>query len=175
MNISKISVLAGIVFGAISTNAFSETGTLTMSGEVTEQSCFIPLPEMTRVLTIEDIDASVLDPASPNTAVASQDFSFNVADCPAGTNNVGVTFNFEADANNPNYMKNNGVAEGVLLGITQENDTPITDGETILSADLDPNTGAGTINAKIQAYRIGSAPSVGGNISSTASVTLTAN
>lgn len=171
MKISKVSAVAAMVFSLMSVNVIAETGTVTMAGEVTEQSCYIPASQMTRTVAIGEIDGN--DSATPNSAVSSQDLSFNVAGCPAGTNDVGVTFNFEADATNSSYLKNNGNSQGFLLGVTKADDSLITSGSLISSEDFDALTGTGTVNAKIKAYRVASTPVVEGNINSLVSVTLT--
>ncbi|HBJ6378807.1 TPA: type 1 fimbrial protein, partial [Salmonella enterica subsp. enterica serovar Eastbourne] len=100
--------------------------------------------------------------------------AFNVTNCPASTNSVGIKFDYTADATNTQYLANTGTGAGVLLGITDDADALVANGGTVNAADLDTTAGTATVNAKVQAYRTAAdvAGITVGNIASTATVTV---
>ncbi|WP_343552838.1 fimbrial protein [Pantoea sp.] len=169
----KKSVLGAIlVMGMTSASAFAaNNGTITFSGAITDGSCQIPVSQMTRTINLDNVGASDLNTASIGTSVQEEALQFDAAYCPNTVTDVAVQFDFTPDATNSQYIANTGDAQGVLFGITDANDTLVANGGSV-AADAVSGTGTATVNAKIRAYRVGSAAPVAGSIASTATVTL---
>lgn len=164
-------VVAAMYSGAVTAN----TGTMTMSGEVTENTCLVPSTQLNQSVNLAELDFEAVNNADENSSVGNTTFKFDVTGCPASTNSVGIRFDFATDGAGSKYMKNDGDARGIVFGITDSNNDLKDSGETITASDLDTSTGTATINAKLHAYRVGSANPVAGDIASAATVTFETN
>ncbi|EJT7259157.1 type 1 fimbrial protein [Salmonella enterica] len=150
----------------------TETGTITVTGNVVGVTCEVPAAQLTRTINVPEIDQSVLTAAGKGAAVtgASTAFQFDVTKCPTSVKRVGVRFDYTGDTAFPALMKNTGTAKGVLLGISKDTDTTaITTGTSVDAASI--ANGAATVKAKVNAYRTTEAV-VAGDIASTATVTV---
>ncbi|ELI8702898.1 type 1 fimbrial protein [Salmonella enterica] len=150
----------------------TETGTITVTGNVVGVTCEVPAAQLTRTINVPEIDQSVLTAAGKGAAVtgASTAFQFDVTKCPTSVKRVGVRFDYTGDTAFPALMKNTGTAKGVLLGISKDADTDAIATGTSVDADAIAN-GAATVKAKVNAYRTSEAVAAG-DIASTATVTL---
>ncbi|EMZ7035334.1 type 1 fimbrial protein [Salmonella enterica] len=172
----KLLVVAVLSAMGMSTASAAVNGTLTITGNVTAQTCEIDAAQLTRTVDLGEITKG----ASMNVAVdapiqgVGKPLTFNVTKCPASTTSVGVKFDFTADTAKPQFMKNTGTGAGVLLGITDSSDDLVASGGTVNATDLDAKAGTATVNAKVQAYRIAvnDAGITAGDIASTATVTV---
>ncbi|ECL8479783.1 type 1 fimbrial protein [Salmonella enterica] len=171
-----MKLLAIAVLSAAGMSAASATtnGTLTITGNVVDQSCEVDAAQLTRTVDLGEITQGTIMAVAQNASVTSKPLVFNVTNCPVGTNSVGIKFAYTADATNTQYLANTGTGTGVLLGITDNTDALVTNNGTVDAADLDATAGTATVNAKVQAYRT-AADATGitaGNIASTATVTV---
>ncbi|WP_455844783.1 fimbrial protein [Pantoea agglomerans] len=172
MTIKKSVISAAIAMGLISTSVFANnTGTIDFSGSVANGSCQIPASQMTKIVDLGEITTAEINAASAGQSVKQQPLQFDVSLCPSNITDVAVQFDFTPDATNTQYITQTGDAEGVLFGITDANDALVANAGQV-AADAAVSGGAATVNAKIQAYRIGTENAVGGSLASTATVTL---
>ncbi|WP_413676617.1 fimbrial protein [Pantoea dispersa] len=174
MDMIKKALLASMVLGGTLSPAVAVTGTMSFNTSVAASSCTVPTDQLTREITLAEITSGEINNASEGDRIKSENLTFDFMTCPPTTANVGIQFDFNSDPTNTSHMANSGSAEGVLLGITNINDQLQTSGSIVQSTDFDPNTGTGTVNAKVSAYKVGSAPPVPGTIESTATITIVA-
>ncbi|NWA62460.1 type 1 fimbrial protein [Pantoea sp. B9002] len=171
--INKKIIFTAITSVLLSNVAFAnETGTVTMSGNVSGATCQVPLDQLTRTIDFSELTTAQILEKADSESISSKNIDFDVTGCPTSVTNVGVKFDFTADASNPKYLANNGDAEGVAFGVTDAADTLINNGDEISASNYNTGTGTAQVNAKIQAYRVGNSTPVEGLISSTAIVTL---
>lgn len=171
MKVVKYSVLS-ILLGASFASGATETGTLTITGNVVDQTCEVPAAQLIQSVTIPEIGQAALTGTAENAAVpnVSVPLQFDVTNCPASVSRVGIRFDYTADGSYATYMQNTGSATGVLLGISKDSDTTPVASATSIDATNIAN-GAATVSAKVNAYRT-SAAIAAGDIASTATVTV---
>ncbi|SUY95167.1 major fimbrial subunit [Citrobacter freundii] len=178
MKLSKLT-LALATFATIASGAASAAtnGTLTITGNIVDQTCEVDASQMTRTVDLGSILPSAIKAAAVNDSLTSQPLTFDVTNCPASTTGVGIKFDFTPDVNSTQYMANTGTGAGVLLGITDDADTLVTKGGVVNAANLDTTTGTATVSAKVHAYRVAAADAdiTAGDIASTATVTIEQN
>lgn len=173
-NCMKLLAIAVLSAAGMSAASATTNGTLTITGTVVDQTCEVDAAQLIRTVDLGDITQGTITAATQNASVANQPLAFNVTNCPASTNSVGIKFDYTADATNTQYLANTGTGAGVLLGITDDTDALVANGGTVNAADLDKTAGTATVNAKVQAYRTAAADAdvTTGNIASTATVTV---
>ena len=173
MNKISISLLSGMMLATMvpAVNA-DDTGTITFNATITDASCVVPADQLTRTINLATITPESLSNAAAGEKMTSTPMSFDFTSCPATASNVGIKFDYTADAAHSDYMANTGDASGVLLGITDSADVLQPNNATVLSSDFDAATGSGTVNAKVAAYRVGTEAPVAGDIASQATVTV---
>ncbi|EDU8805694.1 type 1 fimbrial protein [Salmonella enterica subsp. enterica] len=173
-NCMKLLAIAVLSAAGMSAASATTNGTLTITGNVADQTCEVDAAQLTRTVDLGNITQGAIKAAAQNASVANQPLVFNVTACPASVQSVGIKFNYTADATNTQYLANTGTGAGVLLGITDDKDALIVNGGTVNAADLDTKAGTATVNAKVQAYRTAAtdADITAGDIASTATVTV---
>ncbi|EAA3138413.1 type 1 fimbrial protein [Salmonella enterica subsp. enterica] len=176
MRFLKLSLLAALATGACMANAATQ-GTLTITGNIVDQTCEVDAAQMTRTVDFGDIGKAAITAAAVDGSITSKPLVFDFTKCPASTTDVGIRFDFTPDANHTNYLSNTGTGAGVLLGVTDENDNLEQSGGVVLATNLDKTAGTATVNAKVHAYRTAAtdADITAGNIASTATVTINQN
>lgn len=167
-SISSVVALTALL-SATSMSASAET--LTVTGHVAANSCIIPADQMTRTIDIPAFQQAAVSEASDGQTLEEQAFSFSVSGCPSSVSRVGVKFSYQPDATNPFYMANTGDATGVAFAIADAANNLVANNTNIMSADYDNSTGAGSINAKVRAFRT-AADAGAGDITSTATVEI---
>ncbi|WP_455851575.1 fimbrial protein [Pantoea endophytica] len=153
----------------------NNTGTVTFAGAITEQACTVPANQMNQQIDMTGMTPESLIAADEDESVAERAFTFNVTDCPAGLTNVGIKFDYNPDSSNNQYLSNSGTATGVAFGITDKNNVLKNTSEIINADNYDGTTGTATVEAKLRAYRVGTAAPETGSVESTATVTLITN
>ncbi|EBD6170959.1 type 1 fimbrial protein [Salmonella enterica] len=174
-NAMKLLAVAVLSVAGMSAASAATQGTLTITGNVVDQTCEVDASQLTRTVDLGDITQGAIMAAAQNASVTSKPLTFDVTKCPASTTGVGIKFEYTTDATNTQYLENTGNGKGVLLGITDDTDTLVTPGNVVNAANL--NGGNATVNAKVQAYRTAAADTdvTAGNIASTATVTVVMN
>ncbi|ECC7613534.1 type 1 fimbrial protein [Salmonella enterica] len=173
-NRMKLLTIAVLSVVGISAASAATTGTLTITGNVTDQTCEVSAAQLTRTVDLGDITLGNIQAVAQKASVSSKPLVFNVTKCPASTKSVGIKFAYTADKTNTQYLANTGAGKGVLLGITDNADALVANGGVVKAADLNVTAGTATVNAKVQAYRTAAANTdiTAGNIASTATVTV---
>ena len=171
-----MKLLAVVVLSAagMSAASASTTGTITITGNVIDQTCEVDAAQLTRTIDFGDLSMGNITAVAQNASVTSKPLVFGVTKCPASINGVGIKFDYTADATNTQYITNTGDGTGALFGITDNNDQSVVNGGTVWADDLDATAGTATVNAKVHVYRTGATEAdVGaGAINSTATVTV---
>lgn len=173
----KLLAIAVLSAAGMSAASAATQGTLTITGNVVDQTCEVDATQLTRTVDLGEITQGNIIAAAQNASVTSKPLTFDVTKCPASTTSVGIKFDYTTDATNTQYLENTGNGKGVLLGITDDTDTLVTAGGVVKAANLDTTAGTATVNAKVQAYRTAVADTdvTAGNIASTATVTVAMN
>ncbi|EDQ2188820.1 type 1 fimbrial protein [Salmonella enterica] len=176
-NAMKLLAIAVLSAAGMSAASAATQGTLTITGNVVDQTCEVNAAQLTRTVDLGDITQGAIKAAAQHASITSKPLVFDVTKCPASTKSVGIKFDFTADAAGNQYLSNTGNGKGVLLGITDDTDTLVTAGGVVNAANLDTTAGTATVNAKVQAYRTAAADTdvTAGNIASTATVTVAMN
>lgn len=176
MRFLKLSLLTVLVTGSCMANA-STQGTLTVTGNVVDQTCEVDAAQMTRTVDLGDIAKGNIMAAAVDGSVISRPLKFDLTKCPASAQSVGIHFEFTPDANHTTYLSNTGTGAGVLLGITDDQDNLEQSGGVVLATNLNTTAGTATVNAKVHAYRTAATDVdiTAGNIASTATVTINQN
>lgn len=176
-NCMKLLAIAVLSAAGMSAASAATQGTLTVTGNVVDQTCEVAAAQLTRTVDLGDITQGTIKAAAQNASVANQPLVFAVTGCPASATGVGIKFDYTADATNTQYLANTGNGKGVLLGITDDADALVAPGGKVSAANLDTTAGTATVNAKVQAYRTAAtdADIAAGNIASTATVTVVMN
>ncbi|WP_395537073.1 fimbrial protein [Klebsiella pneumoniae] len=172
----KLSLLSALVAGSCVANATTQ-GSLTVVGNVVEQTCQIDAAQMTRTVELGDISKGAINAVAVDGSVTSKPLVFDLTKCPADIGGVGIRFDFTPDANHTDSGTSVTQVVGVLLGVTDENDNLEQSGGVVLSTNLDKAAGTATVNAKVHAYRTAAtdADITAGNVASTATVTINQN
>ncbi|ELM3433209.1 type 1 fimbrial protein [Salmonella enterica] len=176
-NTMKLLAIAVLSVAGMSAASAATNGTLTITGNVVDQTCEVAAGQMTRTIDLGDITQGTIKAAAQHASITSKPLTFDVTKCPASTKGVSIKFDFTADAAGNQYLSNTGKGKGVLLGITDGTDKAVQTGGTVAAANLDAKAGTATVNAKVHAYRTAAtdADITAGNIASTATVTVEAN
>ncbi|ELC4346692.1 type 1 fimbrial protein [Salmonella enterica] len=176
-NAMKLLAIAVLSAAGMSAASAATQGTLTITGNVVDQTCEVDASQLTRTVDLGDITQGAIMAAAQNASVTSKPLTFDVTKCPASITGVGIKFDYTTDATNTQYLANTGKGKGVLLGITDDADALVAPGSVVNAANLDTTTGKATVNAKVQAYRTAAADTdvTAGNIASTATVTVAMN
>ncbi|ASA54197.1 hypothetical protein GX95_24050 (plasmid) [Salmonella enterica subsp. enterica serovar Minnesota] len=176
-NCMKLLAIAVLSAAGMSAASAATQGTLTITGNVVDQTCEVDASQLTRTVDLGDITQGAIMAAAQNASVTSKPLTFDVTNCPASTTGVGIKFEYTTDATNTQYLANTGKGTGVLLGITDDADALVAPDGVVNAANLDTTTGNATVNAKVQAYRTAVADTdvTAGNIASTATVTVAMN
>lgn len=174
MKLLAIAVLSAAGMSAVSA---ATQGTLTITGNVVDQTCEVDASQLTRTVDLGEITQGTIMAAAQNASVSHKPLVFDVTKCPASATGVGIKFEYTTDTTNTQYLANTGNGKGVLLGITDDADALVAPGSVVKAANLDTTTGNATVNAKVQAYRTAAADTdiTAGNIASTATVTVVMN
>ncbi|EJS8185636.1 type 1 fimbrial protein [Salmonella enterica] len=176
-NAMKLLAIAVLSAAGMSAASAATQGTLTITGNVVDQTCEVDASQLTRTVDLGDITQGAIMAVAQNASVTSKPLTFDVTKCPASTTGVGIKFDYTTDATNTQYLENTGNGKGVLLGITDDTDTLVTAGGVVNAANLDTTAGTATVTAKVQAYRTAAADTdvTAGSIASTATVTVAMN
>ncbi|ENF9956064.1 type 1 fimbrial protein [Salmonella enterica] len=174
MKLLAIAVLSAAGMSAVSA---ATQGTLTITGNVVDQTCEVDASQLTRTVDLGEITQGTIMAAAQNASVSHKPLVFDVTKCPASATGVGIKFEYTTDTTNTQYLANTGNGKGVLLGITDDADALVAPGSVVNAANLDTTTGNATVNAKVQAYRTAAADTdvTAGNIASTATVAVVMN
>ncbi|EIS6415766.1 hypothetical protein L0B67_005089, partial [Salmonella enterica] len=87
MNLTKFFVLNVLLYGiSASVNAATETGSVSITGNILDSTCEVPAAQLTRTIMLPEINQSTLSSVANNAVVSgvSQTFQFDV-NCPAAT------------------------------------------------------------------------------------------
>lgn len=173
----KLLAIAVLSAAGMSAASAATQGTLTITGNVVDQTCEVDASQLTRTVDLGEITQGAIMAAAQNASVSHKPLVFDVTKCPASATGVGIKFEYTTDATNTQYLENTGNGKGVLLGITDDADALVAPGSVVNAANLDTTTGNATVNAKVQAYRTAAADTdiTAGNIASTATVTVVMN
>ncbi|EJU5898281.1 type 1 fimbrial protein, partial [Salmonella enterica] len=173
-NAMKLLAIAVLSAAGMSAASAATQGTLTITGNVVDQTCEVDATQLTRTVDLGEITQGNIIAAAQNASVTSKPLTFDVTNCPASATGVGIKFEYTTDTTNTQYLENTGDGKGVLLGITDDADALVAPGGVVKAANLDTTTGNATVNAKVQAYRTAAADTdiTAGNIASTATVTV---
>ncbi|EDI7542733.1 hypothetical protein GD466_25665 [Salmonella enterica] len=176
-NAMKLLAIAVLSAAGMSAASAATQGTLTITGNVVDQTCEVDASQLTRTVDLGEITQGTIMAAAQNASVSHKPLVFDVTKCPASATGVGIKFEYTTDATNTQYLENTGNGKGVLLGITDDADALVAPGGVVNAANLDTTTGNATVNAKVQAYRTAAADTdiTAGNIASTATVTVVMN
>ncbi|ECC2872565.1 type 1 fimbrial protein [Salmonella enterica subsp. enterica] len=176
-NAMKLLAIAVLSAAGMSAASAATQGTLTITGNVVDQTCEVDATQLTRTVDLGEITQGNIMAAAQNASVISKPLTFDVTNCPASATGVGIKFEYTTDTTNTQYLENTGDGKGVLLGITDDADALVAPGGVVNAANLDTTTGNATVNAKVQAYRTATADTdiTVGNIASTATVTVAMN
>lgn len=172
MKLLAVAVLSAVGMSAASA---ATNGTLTITGNVVDQTCEVDAAQLTRTVDLGEITQGDIMAVAQNASVNNKPLVFDVTNCPASAAGVGIKFDYTTDATNTQYLANTGNGKGVLLGITDGADALVAPGNVVNAANL--NAGNATVNAKVQAYRTAAADTdiTAGNVASTATVTVVMN
>ncbi|MCT7099192.1 type 1 fimbrial protein [Salmonella enterica subsp. enterica serovar Sandiego] len=118
----KLLAIAVLSAAGMSAASAATQGTLTITGNVVDQTCEVAAAQLTRTVDLGDITQGIIKAAAQNASVANQPLVFAVTGCPASATGVGIKFDYTADATNTQYLANTGNGKGVLLGITDDAD-----------------------------------------------------
>ncbi|EHU9228231.1 type 1 fimbrial protein [Salmonella enterica] len=176
-NCMKLLAIAVLSAAGMSVASAVTNGTLTITGNVVDQTCEVDASQLTRTVDLGEITQGNIMAVAQNASVSHKPLVFDVTNCPASATGVGIKFEYTTDATNTQYLENTGNGKGVLLGITDDADALVAPGGVVNAANLDTTTGNATVNAKVQAYRTAAADTdvTAGNIASTATVTVVMN
>ncbi|EAY4424187.1 type 1 fimbrial protein [Salmonella enterica] len=176
-NAMKLLAIAVLSAAGMSAASAATQGTLTITGNVVDQTCEVDASQLTRTVDLGEITQGTIMAAAQNASVSHKPLVFDVTKCPASATGVGIKFEYTTDTTNTQYLANTGNGKGVLLGITDDADALVAPGSVVNAANLDTTTGNATVNAKVQAYRTAAADTdiTAGNIASTATVTVVMN
>lgn len=180
MKLSNIALCLTSAALMLSANAFADnsTGSVHITGQVLDATCTIDASQLNQTVDLGAIQSSALTAVGPGAIVTSKPVNFTLTNCPKSLDKLGIRFNYTADAAG-NYMENTGTAKGVLLGISnpaETGNTAIATGASIGSLDYDPTAGGNaTINAQVNAYRIGTDTPTEGTIASVSQVVVAYN
>ncbi|EAA6839367.1 type 1 fimbrial protein [Salmonella enterica] len=176
-NAMKLLAIAVLSAAGMSAASAATQGTLTITGNVVDQTCEVDASQLTRTVDLGEITQGTIMAAAQNASVSHKPLVFDVINCPASATGVGIKFEYTTDTTNTQYLANTGNGKGVLLGITDDADALVAPGSVVNAANLDTTTGNATVNAKVQAYRTAAADTdiTAGNIASTATVTVVMN
>ncbi|EOC8587444.1 fimbrial protein [Salmonella enterica subsp. enterica serovar Minnesota] len=174
-NCMKLLAIAVLSAAGMSAASAAVNGTLTITGNVVDQTCEVDASQLTRTVDLGGITQGTIMAAAQNASVSHKPLVFDVINCPASATGVGIKFEYTTDTTNTQYLANTGNGKGVLLGITDDADALVAPGGVVNAANL--NGGNATVNAKVQAYRTAAtdADVTAGNIASTATVTVVMN
>ncbi|EGK9149262.1 type 1 fimbrial protein [Salmonella enterica] len=173
-----MKIVKSFLFALLAASGFShaDLGTLTFQGTIAQQTCQVAAAQLTRTLAFDDlIDISSIQSLAIDGVAASKNFQFDVTNCPAAINDVGIRFDYQADSAHPNYMAKNASSkgDGVLLGISAKDDTIAKPSGSVIQAASISN-GNATVEAKLNAYKVSQELSPG-SIISQSTVTVTYN
>ncbi|EIB6398869.1 type 1 fimbrial protein [Salmonella enterica] len=176
-NAMKLLAIAVLSAAGMSAASATTQGTLTITGNVVDQTCEVDASQLTRTVDLGEITQGNIMAVAQNASVSNKPLVFDVTNCPASAAGVGIKFDYTTDTTNTQYLENTGNGKGVLLGITDDADALVAPGSVVNAANLDTTTGKATVNAKVQAYRTAAADTdvTAGNIASTATVTVVMN
>lgn len=176
-NYMKLLAVAVLSAAGMSAASATTNGTLTITGNVVDQTCEVDAAQLTRTVDLGGITQGTITAAAQKASVASQPLRFDVTNCPASTTSVGIKFDYTTASGTIAYLDNTGNGKGVLLGITDDADALVVPGDQVSAKNLDTTAGTATVNAKVQAYRTAAtdADITAGNIASTATVTVVTN
>lgn len=178
MNFNKIIAVSVLMAGVITVPVYAavsnDAGSLKVTGSFVDSSCLITQSQLDQKIAFDDLSKSEVNAIALDGVVISKPLTFKITDCPAGTDNIGIKFNFTPVDFGKNYLKNTGEGQGALFGISSGIDTtPIATDSKVYSADV-LNEGTATVNAQVSIYRTAADYHVG-DLSSTANVTLVYN
>ncbi|HFI9138267.1 TPA: fimbrial protein [Escherichia coli] len=163
-------VLAGLSSGVVFAD---DSGSVHVAGTIVDASCLIASSQLTRTVDFGDIDAHDVSGVGVGAVVKTEPLAFDITDCPASTNQVGIRFDYTANADGQNYLQNTGDAAGALFGISSDaDDTAVASGTALYAASI--TDGAATVNAKANLYHVDDTYTPG-SLTSTANVTLVYN
>ncbi|EKK6578952.1 type 1 fimbrial protein, partial [Salmonella enterica] len=135
-NCMKLLAIAVLSAAGMSAASAATQGTLTITGNVVDQTCEVAAAQLTRTVDLGNITQGTIKAAAQNASVANQPLVFAVTGCPASATGVGIKFDYTADATNTQYLANTGNGKGVLLGITDESDALVAPGGVVNAANL---------------------------------------
>ncbi|EBO6445969.1 type 1 fimbrial protein [Salmonella enterica] len=176
-NAMKLLAIAVLSAAGMSAASAATQGTLTITGNVVDQTCQVDASQLTRTVDLGDITQETIMATATRGTVVSKPFVFNFTGCPASTTGVGIKFDYKTSGNFADVMENTGNGKGILLSITDDADNPVKPGDKVSATNLDTTAGTATVNAKVEAVRIAASDAdiTAGNIASTATVTVVMN
>lgn len=177
MNFNKAIAVSVLMVGIINVPVYAAvdntSGSLHVTGSFVDSSCLITQDQLTKTIHFADISKTTLTAVAQDAVVISQPLTFNITNCPADTNSVGIKFDFDKVDFGQNYIKNTGMGKGAAFGVSSDlNTNPIAPGGKVDTTAF--NEQAATINAQVNIYRTAENYTEGG-LESTANVTLVYN
>lgn len=171
----KNTIIASAVLASVmSSQVFAdETGSVKVTGVVTASSCVVTQNQLDKTIDFGNIAKSDVTSAGVGAVAKTEPLAFDITGCPTATNQVGIRFDYTANADGQNYLQNTGDAAGALFGISSDtDDTAVASGTALYAASI--TDGAATVNAKANLYHVDDTYTPG-SLTSTANVTLVYN
>lgn len=164
--VSLAFTLSGVV------HADTDTGKLTVTGNIVASTCTVPQNELTRTVVFNPAhlnDINALTVGGLLTA-ETKPLNFDVTGCPgADGSNVSIRFDYAPEASTTDYLSNSGVANGVLIGINKKGvPERLTPASLVTSAIAG---GGATIETEANLYKTQTTVTAG-SIASTMNVTI---
>ncbi|CAI1016966.1 fimbrial protein [Serratia quinivorans] len=176
MNFNKAIAVSVLMVGISTVPAYAadnDAGSVHVQGTFVDSSCLIAQNELDKQIDFGDFAKSTVSAVAQDGVVFSKPLTFNITNCPAITNSVGIKFDFDQVDFGKNYIKNTGMGKGAVFGISSGLDTnAIPTGSKIETTAFNEQTA--TINAQVNIYRTAENYTVG-DLKSTANVTLVYN
>ncbi|EBL6422656.1 type 1 fimbrial protein, partial [Salmonella enterica subsp. enterica serovar Give] len=107
-NCMKLLAIAVLSAAGMSAASAATQGTLTITGNVVDQTCEVDAAQLTRTVDLGDITQGAIMAAAQNASVTSKPLTFDVTKCPASITGVGIKFDYTTDATNTQYLANTG-------------------------------------------------------------------
>lgn len=179
MKLSNVALCLTSATFMLSVNAFAATnvgsGSVNLSGTVVDATCTIT-GGLTKTIPLDDIQANELSAAKAGSVVGQKPIAISLTACPASLTKLGASFSYTSDSAGTNYLENTTSGTGVRFGISTDLDNvALASDSVVYSKDYASAGGAATINAKVNAYRIGNELVEAGDVTSTATVSIVYN
>lgn len=175
LSIKKALIASATLAALMSAQAFADnnSGSINITGNIADATCLVPQSQLDHVVDFGSIASSDVSGVGVGAVVKTEPLAFDITSCPESTNNVGIRFEYTAETDGQNYLKNTGATAGALFGISSgTDDTAVASGTALYAASI--TDGAATVNAKANLYHVAGTYTPG-ELTSTANVTLVYN